>query len=239
LVVGIRYREYRITRLSFFSAANASAIRTTSAAISLSFTFFTIFPFMKRRPSPCRRDPHVRLARLARAVHGAPHYSDLQGDRQMRQAPLHLGRDLDDVDRHPPAGGARDEFSGPLCRSPRDFRIPQPTRISSSGGPVSDTRKVSPIPSARRTPIPTDDLIVPEKDRPRLRDADVQRKIEPAGEEPVRVDRGDDVGGFQENFSAVKRAFSQIFRYRAALATRAFGVGPPYFASRSFRSTPR
>ena len=38
--------------------------------------------------------------------------------------------------------------------------------------------------------------------------------------------------------SAVKRAFAQIFRYRAPLATRAFGVGPPYFASRSFSTDP-
>ena len=43
---------------------------------------------------------------------------------------------------------------------------------------------------------------------------------------------------FRENLSAVKRAFPQISRYRAALATRAFGVGPPCLARRSFSTEP-
>jgi predicted oxidoreductase len=49
----------------------------------------------------------------------------------------------------------------PPSKSPRDFKISFPTTTSSTGSPVSDTLKVSPIPIARRAPIPTLDFIVP------------------------------------------------------------------------------
>jgi len=56
--------------------------------------------------------------------------------------------------------------SGPRRRTSSAARISQPTRTSSSGGAVSETRRVSPIPSDSRMPRPTDDLMVPESDVP-------------------------------------------------------------------------
>jgi len=83
----------------------------------------------------------------------------------VRQPPLHLRRDLDDVDRYPAAGRARDELRSPMPQPEAFQDLPADANFLLRG-PVSDTRNVSPIPSARRIPIPTDDLIVPRRSFP-------------------------------------------------------------------------
>ena len=50
---------------------------------------------------------------------------------------------------------------GPLGLSSRLARICRATRTSSSGSPTSETRMVSPIPSARRMPMPIALLMLP------------------------------------------------------------------------------
>ena len=55
----------------------------------------------------------------------------------------------------------QDTISSPRSRSPRDSRIALPTLTSSTGGADSDTRIVSPIPSASSAPNATADLTVP------------------------------------------------------------------------------
>ena len=52
-----------------------------------------------------------------------------------------------------------------------------PTLTSSTGGADSDTRMVSPIPSASSAPNATADLIVPWNAGPGLGDAEVQRVV--------------------------------------------------------------
>ena len=49
----------------------------------------------------------------------------------------------------------------PPSRRPSDFRISLATLTSTSGFPVSETRIVSPIPSANNAPIPTADFMTP------------------------------------------------------------------------------
>src|SRR5215475_12896602 len=52
-------------------------------------------------------------------------------------------------------------ISSPRSRRPSDSRIAEPTLTSSTGGADSDTRIVSPMPSASNAPNATDDLMVP------------------------------------------------------------------------------
>ena len=55
----------------------------------------------------------------------------------------------------------QETISSPRSRRPSDSRIAMPTLTSSTGGADSDTRIVSPIPSASSAPNATADLIVP------------------------------------------------------------------------------
>ena len=50
----------------------------------------------------------------------------------------------------------------PLDLILRLFKISQPTFISSTGSDAKETRKVSPMPSSSKAPIPTADLTVPD-----------------------------------------------------------------------------
>ena len=52
-------------------------------------------------------------------------------------------------------------MTGPLWRRPSTRRISQATFTSSTGTAVSETRSVSPIPSARSEPIPIALFTVP------------------------------------------------------------------------------
>ena len=52
-------------------------------------------------------------------------------------------------------------ITGPRSRRPSAFRISQATSTSLTGSAVSETRSVSPMPSARSAPIPTALLIEP------------------------------------------------------------------------------
>jgi hypothetical protein len=63
-----------------------------------------------------------------------------------------------------------------------------PTLTSSTGGADSETRIVSPMPSASRAPNATADLTVPWKVGPGLGHAQVQRVVALAREQPVGVD---------------------------------------------------
>ena len=49
----------------------------------------------------------------------------------------------------------------PKFRNPKLLKILRPTSISCIGSPVRDTRKVSPIPSNNKAPMPIADLMVP------------------------------------------------------------------------------
>ena len=51
----------------------------------------------------------------------------------------------------------------PRCRMPSDFRMSQPTRTSSSGSALNDTRSVSPTPAHSSDPSPIDDFTVPAR----------------------------------------------------------------------------
>ena len=55
----------------------------------------------------------------------------------------------------------QETISSPRSRRPSDSRIAMPTLTSSTGGADSETRIVSPIPSASSAPKATADLIVP------------------------------------------------------------------------------
>ena len=57
-------------------------------------------------------------------------------------------------------------ITGPRSRSPSAFRISQQVSTSLTGSAVSETRIVSPIPSASSAPMPTALLIEPENGVP-------------------------------------------------------------------------
>jgi len=65
---------------------------------------------------------------------------------------------------------------GPFSLNPSDFKISKPTLTSSVTLPVKETLIVSPIPWARRLPIPTA-LLIDRPNRSRLGNSKMQRII--------------------------------------------------------------
>jgi hypothetical protein len=102
----------------------------------------------------------VGLARLAGAVDDAAHDGDAQRDVDALERLLHLLGEGVDVDLGPPHDG-QDTTSRPRSRRCSDSRMPMPALTSSTGSADSDTRIVSPMPSASSVPMPTADLMMP------------------------------------------------------------------------------
>ena len=123
-------------------------------------------------------------------------------------------------------------------RRPRYSRILQPTLTSSTGGADRDTRIVSPMPSASNAPNARHDLIVPCHAGP----ASVTPRC--SGQSPLLASRRyvwTMVTGswcLTEILKSWKPTSSNMRASFNAEATRASGVGPPYFAYSSLSSDP-
>ena len=74
-----------------------------------------------------------------------------------------------------------------------------PTRTSSTGSAASETRIVSPMPSASRVPNPIADLIVPIARRAGLGDAQMKSVVHFVGEHAIGFDHHQRIGGFERN----------------------------------------
>ena len=83
--------------------------------------------------------------------------------------------------------------SRPLrSRSPSDSSSWRPARASSTGSAVSENRMVSPMPSARRAPMPARALHQPGRRRSRLGHPEVQGMVEGLGRQTVGGDHEGD-----------------------------------------------
>ena len=119
-----------------------------------------------------------------------------------------------------------------------DFKISKPTLISCTGSAASDTRSVSPMPSASSIPKPTADLTEPERIPP----ASVIPKcsgwsISLASKRyaPTAKNTSDALTDTL-NWSKSKRC--KISTWRIADSRSASGVGSPYFSCKSRSNEP-
>ena len=93
---------------------------------------------------------------------------------------------------------------GPRCRRFSDLRMSQQTGTSSLGSAVSETRIVSPMPSASRMPMPTALRTEPGARRARFGDAQVQGVGDAAGDVSIGRHHSRNVEGLQGDLDEVE-----------------------------------
>src|SRR5712691_5080098 len=143
------------------SDMNRSTSSRIACTMSFSGTLRTTSPFLKMSPMP--RPPATPMS-AARASPGpltsqpmtAMWISSLRPRNSSSTSLASLTRS---TSARPQEG--QDTKVSPPVRSPRALRMSIPTRTSSVGSALSETRIVSPIPSESSAPRPTADLIVP------------------------------------------------------------------------------
>ncbi len=88
----------------------------------------------------------ISFPRFTGPVDNTPHHRYRQRLGEILQPLLDLLSDFDQIDLAAATGGTADK-TGPRSRNSRLLRISKPTRTSSTGSPVNETRRVFPIPS--------------------------------------------------------------------------------------------
>ena len=175
----------------------SSAIRIASSmsvsTIWDSGTVLMTSPLTKIWPLPL---PEATPRSASRASPGPLTTQPMTATRSGTVRPFQTGGHLVgegvDVDLGAPARRARHDLQT-ARRRPSDSRIWLPTLTSSTGGADSETRIVSPMPSASSAPNADRRLDGALERRSRLGDAEVQGVVALLGQQPVGVDHHDRV----------------------------------------------
>ncbi len=184
-------------------------------------------------------DAQVGLAGLARTVDDAAHDGDAQRDRHALEAGGDLLGQRVDVDLGAAAGRAGDDLQAALAAGPATPGSALPTLTSSTGGADSETRMVSPMPSASSAPNATADLMVPWNAGPASVTPEVQRVVALLGQQPVGADHDDRVVVLDRDLDVAEAVLLEQRRTPTAPTRPApRAVALPYFSSSRLSSEP-